>query len=97
MQEELDQLRNLPLTNQIEHIHKYLEYIFRGEDPELYLEAVFPDLYNVYRLLQDYNNLQSLDTKKNLQDYINNNVNSLAKELRTIRKELIEPLNKKKE
>ena len=89
MQFELDKLKVVPLMDQLKHINHYIDYIFRGDDPEDYLEAVFPDLYEVYLLNKAFQETQNSTTELALSSYILHNINNIAKELRSIRKEVI--------
>ncbi len=48
MEKELTTLKKRNTKGQIAHILKYIDYVFKGDDPEDYLRSTFPKIWNVY-------------------------------------------------
>lgn len=90
MQHEIDALKDMPLHVQLAHIKKYLQYIFQGDNPEKYLETIFPTLYQVYLLILKYESLANEENANDFQNFIAQNIHNLAKELRSIRLDIID-------
>lgn len=48
MEKELKSLKEKSLEEQLKYISEYIDYVFKGDDPEAYLMSTFPNVWNIY-------------------------------------------------
>jgi hypothetical protein len=84
VEQELSILSEGPPSQQMQHVLEYVEYVFRGDDPEGYLEGVFPHVWELYCCYKRGGQGEATAA------YLADKRSELAKELAGIRTEIVD-------